>query len=141
MNQSLQCVLQLAKTQAILARRFDSGLGGLGLQEFIILHTLSCASEQKMRRIDLANAIGFTASGVTRLLLPMEKIGLVRSGEKSADARARYVAIAPGGKMKLHEAMERMEYLMQEIMPKCGMKDMRMISDFIREIGNVANKK
>ncbi len=116
-NQSVNFILELAKTQAMLSRRFDSGLGGLGLSEFIILYWLSVAKGEKMRRIDLADKVGLTASGITRLLLPMEKIGLVKSGKREADARARYVMIAAGGKRKLEEALERMELLLKEIIP------------------------
>ena len=71
--------LNLAKTQALLNRRFDSGLGGIGFSEFVILLNLSKAENETMRRIDLAEKIGLTASGVTRMLAPMEKIGLIKS--------------------------------------------------------------
>lgn len=134
-NQSVKFILELTKTLAILTRRFDSGLGGLGLNEFTILYNLSVASDEKMRRIDLANKIGLTASGVTRLLLPMEKIGLVQSGESENDARARYVMIAPGGKRKLSEAIERMELLMHELMPAKKSSNLKELSELIAEIG------
>jgi hypothetical protein len=68
--------LQLAKVSAMLTRRFDAGLGGLSLNEFIILYYLSLAPGIQLRRTDLADKVGLTASGITRLLLPMEKIGL-----------------------------------------------------------------
>jgi len=134
-NQSVKLILELTKTQAILARRFDSGLGGLGLSEFIILYNLSIASDEKMRRIDLASKIGLTASGVTRLLLPMEKIGLVKSGEIENDARARYVMIAPGGRRKLNQAIERMELLLNEMLPAEKSDKLKKLSEFISEIG------
>ena len=75
---SLGFFFNLAKIQAVMARKFDSKLNGLGLNEFIILYNLSLAEGSEMRRIDLAEKIGLTASGITRLLLPMEKIGLVK---------------------------------------------------------------
>ena len=139
MNQSIQCMLEFAKTQAVLSRRFDSGLGGISLSEFTILYTLSIATGEKMRRIDLANAIGLTASGVTRQLLPMEKIGLIKSGEPDTDARARYVMIASGGKVKLHEAIERMNILLDDIMPTKQAKQIKDICVFISELGTRAN--
>jgi DNA-binding MarR family transcriptional regulator len=132
-------MLEFAKTQAVLSRRFDSGLGGIGLSEFTILYTLSIAAGEKMRRIDLANAVGLTASGVTRQLLPMEKIGLVKSGEPDADARARYVMIARGGKVKLQEAIERMDVLLDEIMPTKQVKQIKDVCTFVSELGARAN--
>jgi DNA-binding MarR family transcriptional regulator len=137
-KQSVQFILELAKTQAILTRRFDRGLGGLGLNEFTILHNLSVAREEKMRRIDLAEKIGLTASGVTRLLLPMEKIGLVKSGESEQDARTRYVMIAPGGRQKLEEALERMDFLLEELIPEGKSKKIGELSVLISEIGKQA---
>ena len=68
-----------------------------------------------MRRVDLADTIGLTASGITRLLLPMEKIGLVRREAHDGDARVSYVAIAPGGAALLSEAIERAELYCSDI--------------------------
>lgn len=87
----------------------EGQLGGIGWSDFLILYTLASSPDKRMKRIDLADAIGLTASGVTRLLLPMEKIGLIRREAHSGDARVSYVAIAPGGNTKLQEALERAE--------------------------------
>ncbi len=114
---NLKTVLNLAKVQTILSRRFDSGLGGVGFNEFIILYHLSQSPDGKMRRIDLAEKIGLTASGVTRLLLPMEKTGLIKRGEAERDARVSYVLIAPGGQRRLTEATERAEEITEELFP------------------------
>ena len=68
-----------------------------------------------MRSIDLADAIGLTASGITRLLLPMEKVGLMKREPHIGDARVSYVCIAPGGEMKLREAIERAEEYVSDL--------------------------
>ncbi len=128
--------LNLAKIQAILTRRFDNGLGGLGFNEFIILFQLSLAEKESLRRIDLAEKIGLTASGVTRLLLPMEKVGLVTSGASGSDARVRSVKLAPGGKRKLSEAMERAEFLAEEILELAQIKDMEKLRESIAKLAN-----
>lgn len=128
--------LDLAKIQAILTRRFDNGLGGLGFNEFIILFQLSLAEKESLRRIDLAEKIGLTASGVTRLLLPMEKVGLVTSGASGSDARVRSVKLAPGGKRKLSEAMERAEFLAEEILELAQIKDMEKLRESIAKLAN-----
>ena len=74
MSPVVKLFLNLAKTQSILFNRFDRILGGLGFSEFLILYYLGQTKEQKLRRVDLAEKISMTASGVTRLLLPMEKV-------------------------------------------------------------------
>lgn len=108
---ALQFFVNLSKIQSVVTRRFDGRLNGLGWTDFIILLHLAQASDEKLRRIDLAEKIGLTASGVTRVLLPMEKIGLVTREINENDARVSYVVLAPGGKEKLFEALERAEYL------------------------------
>ena len=131
---SLQFFLNLAKIQAIMARRFDAGLGGLSLNEFIILLQLNQAEDNKLRRVDLADKIGLTSSGVTRLLIPMEKIGLLKREMNDHDARVRYVKLAPGGKRKLEEALERAELLSQEIVSSAKITDLESIFNSLLEL-------
>jgi len=137
-SQSVSFLINMAKTQTILNDRFDRGLGGLGFNEFLILFNLSQAKDHKMRRVDIADKIGMTASGVTRLLLPMEKIGLVKSGESETDARVRSVILAPGGKQRLTEGLERIEILCEKIIPEIVDKKIEEISDFMIDLGGRA---
>lgn len=133
-NTSVKFLLNLLKVQTILTQRLDRGLGGLGLNEFLILYSLSQADDQKMRRVDLAGKIGMTASGVTRLLLPMEKIHLIKSGPAGQDARVRYVLLTPAGKEKLTEAVERLEILAEEVVPNEKTKEIEVFSSLLLEI-------
>ena len=114
---SVKLIIHLAKINAVMSRRFDNGLGGLGFNEFIVLFHLSLADEEKLRRIDLAEKLGLTASGITRILLPMEKIGLIKKEAHDRDARVSWVLLASGGKRKLAEALERAELLAEELIP------------------------
>lgn len=132
---ALQFFLNLAKIQSVVTRRFDGRLNGVGWTDFIILFHLSQAPDQKLRRIDLAEKIGLTASGVTRILLPMEKIGLVTRETNANDARVSYVVLAPGGQTKLYEALERAEYLSQSAIPASKMARLGEISETLEEIG------
>jgi len=127
----LKFLFLLIKTQTLLTRRFDNGLGGLGLNEFMILFHLDDSPDKKLRRIDLANKIGLTASGVTRILLPMEKIGLISRDINVKDARVSYVAIAPGGKRKYEEGLERAEYLIKDIMPEKFVKNVASLKELL----------
>lgn len=130
--------LNLGKTQTILSHRFDRGLGGLGFNEFLILYYLDQSDGQKMRRVDLAEKVGMTASGVTRLLLPMEKIHLIKSGPVEQDARVRFVTLTAAGKEKLKEALERLEIFAEEIMPAAKTKEIEALSDLLLDIGGRA---
>lgn len=135
---SVRFFINLGKTQSILTNRFDRGLGGLGFSEFLILYYISQAEGQKISRIELAKKIGMTASGVTRLLLPMEKVHLVKNGPAETDARVRLVMLSAAGKEKLGEALERLEVFGEDIIPASKSKDLDSISELLLEIGGKA---
>ncbi|MEI7750122.1 MAG: MarR family winged helix-turn-helix transcriptional regulator [Candidatus Moraniibacteriota bacterium] len=135
LSSSVRFFIDMAKVAAVVNRRFDNGLGGLGFTEFIILSHLSEAGSAGIRRIDLAEKVGLTASGITRLLLPMEKIGLVKKEVNKDDARSSLVMIASGGKRKLEEGIERAELLADEIIPFGKKREMRELSLVLTGLG------
>ncbi len=126
LHQNITFFMQLTKLQAIMTRKFDSGLGGISLNEFVIMSELMEAGEGKLRRIDLAEKVGLTASGITRLLLPMEKIGLIKREADPTDARASFVVIASGGKKKYEEAIERAEYISNTVLETISPKQLKL---------------
>ena len=129
-NKQLEFFLKLSRVQAIVAQAFDRGLGGgLGFTDFVILYYLSLAPGEKMRRIDLAEKIALSASGVTRLLFPMEKIGLVQREASIEDGRVNYVKLAPGGKRLLEERIERANRFGEEFLSTTKIKNTKDISE------------
>jgi DNA-binding MarR family transcriptional regulator len=114
----LKFFMILAKVQSIMERRFDGKLGGISFGWFMILHQLDQPQDGKLRRIDLAEKVGLTASGVTRILLPMEKIGLVKRETNENDGRVSFVSLTSAGRKKYKEALERAEIFMEDIIPK-----------------------
>ena len=99
----------------------------LGFSEFIILYHLSLAHDEKSRGVDLAEKTGLTASGVTRVVLPMEKIGLVKREPDKQDARVSCVVLTTAGKRKLNEALERAEIFCEDIFPASHNKKIRIL--------------
>ena len=57
-SSSLSFFISLSRIETGLSRRMDAKLGGLGWSDFLILHALSVAPDGRMRRVDLADAIG-----------------------------------------------------------------------------------
>lgn len=101
---SLELCFRLTRAYAVLTRRLDNKLSsvhGLSFSDFMVLHSLSRAEGARLRRIDLAERMGLTASGVTRTLLPLEKIGLVGRESDPRDARVGYATLTPAGQ-ELH---------------------------------------
>lgn len=135
-NPSLKILMNLAKVQAIISRRFDGlSMHGIGFNDFMILYLLQQSPGQKMRRIDLAEKIGLTASGVTRMLLPMEKTGLITREANERDARVSYVVLTEAGKRVFEEAKETAGYVAKEIIPAEKTKNLGPLSDLLFGLG------
>jgi DNA-binding MarR family transcriptional regulator len=82
-----------------LQRKIDGQLSvhGISFTEYQIMHYLANTPEQTMRRIELAECVGISASGVTRLLAPMEKNHLVEKRSNPRDARVSLVKLSNTG--------------------------------------------
>jgi DNA-binding MarR family transcriptional regulator len=92
--------LRMARAWASVSRRLDNSLGslhGISFSDYQLLLTLMRAPGGRLRRTDLAGQLGLTASGVTRSLLPLEKIGLVGRQSDARDARAGLAILTPAG--------------------------------------------
>jgi DNA-binding MarR family transcriptional regulator len=100
-EQALRAWARLQHAHAGLARSFNGHLQrahGLTVTDFDALHQLMRAEAGRMRRTDLAGAVGLTPSGVCRLLAGLEQAGLVRSADSASDARVSYACITPAGR-------------------------------------------
>jgi DNA-binding MarR family transcriptional regulator len=109
---ALEFGLLVSRTNAELARRLDRRLGaqhGLSFVDFTVLNELAADENGKLRRVDLAERLGLTQSAVTRILLPLEKIGLVSRHPDPNDARVGYAALTKTGRTILEEATETAE--------------------------------
>ena len=77
---------------------------GLTLNDYEALLRLARAEDGRMRRVDLAEQLTLTASGVTRLLDGLEAAGLVKRGACLTDRRVVYAVITDVGRAKLEAA-------------------------------------
>ncbi|NVK56609.1 MAG: MarR family transcriptional regulator [Alteromonadaceae bacterium] len=92
---------------AVFSKLLDNSLSavhGIGLTEYMVLQSLMLAPNQALRRVDIAESLARTASGITRILLPLEKIGLVSKDVNERDARVSLVKITPSGKTLFENA-------------------------------------
>lgn len=79
---------------------------GLTLSDFEVLLRLSRSPDRRMRRVDLADQVFLSASGVTRLLDGLERQGLVTRGACDSDRRVVYAVLTDEGLERLHAAAE-----------------------------------
>lgn len=99
--------LAFASAWSRLERRLDNSLGsirGISLAEYRLLRALGDAPNSQASRVDLAQAVGLTPSGVTRALRPMEKLGIVSTVKSKRDARLAIAGLTPAGRELLSDA-------------------------------------
>lgn len=111
MNTDLSTVLDLALARAVVTRDVDAALGahGLALGDLALLLELYDAPDGRLRRVELANRLGVTPSGVARQLQPLERMGLVGRESHARDARLALVVLTDTGRRITGEALPTAE--------------------------------
>lgn len=140
MSDALDATLRLVRAQATLVRRFDARLGGLhgvSLADFTLLLRLGQAPGGRMRRVDLAEALGLTASGVTRALAPLERIGLVTREPDARDARVAYASLTGTGRDRLREMLATAEETAEDLFaaPAWGEEEVPLLAGLLTRLG------
>jgi len=83
-----------------------SAIHGISVNEYFLLLHLDKAERNRLARVELAKRMHVSASTVTRMSAPLEKIGLVGREVDERDARLSYVVLSAAGKTKLDEAQQ-----------------------------------
>jgi DNA-binding MarR family transcriptional regulator len=102
-----QAFIALLSAHAAATRKLNAQLladHGLTLSDYEVLLRLSRAPDRRMRRVDLAEQVFLTASGITRLLDGLERQGFVERASCSTDRRVVYAVLTDAGMAKLREA-------------------------------------
>lgn len=104
---ALEAWVRLLRGHASLRRSLSAQLQeehGLGISEYEALLLLSRADDNLMRRVDLADGLGLSPSGVTRLLDGLEASGLVEKATCESDARVTYAVLTAAGRERLEQS-------------------------------------
>ena len=120
---STDAFANLAAAYAALTRELSASL-------------LSRAGEEGMRRIDLANELRLSPSGITRLLDRLEEQRLVGKGACKEDARVSYAILTEAGLGKLRDAapghVEDIDRRIGEVLDE---DEMRTLTELLGRIG------
>lgn len=129
-------VINIINLQNKIQKKAGAALSahGLGLSEYLVLNQLYAAANHRMRRVDLAEEVGLSPSGVTRLLNPMEKIGLVEKSPVTRDARVSLVSLSEAGKQIAEEAKVSFDNSSAEFFKSLNNDQMNMLSDLFRAV-------
>lgn len=94
----------LLHAHTALTRSFNADLQathGMTVTDFEVLRHLAGAEEGRMRRVDLAQRVGLTPSGITRLLDGLQQAGLVCKAGCRSDGRVSYAELTDAGRETL----------------------------------------
>ena len=105
----LESWVSFLRAHSAITRQLNADLlneHGLTLNDYEVLLRLSHEEGGMMRRVDLAESVVLTASGITRLLDGLESAGYVEKASCSADARVSYAKLTDAGLAKLNAAAQ-----------------------------------
>jgi MarR family 2-MHQ and catechol resistance regulon transcriptional repressor len=123
---------------ATLSRELSASLvatHGLTINDYGCLLLLSRAGEQGMRRIDLANQLQLSPSGITRLLDRLEDQGFVGKGECKEDARVSYAILTEAGLERLKEAApDHIEDIDRRLTAVLSEEELRTLNDLLTRV-------
>ena len=110
---------RLLRTLLTLRRELESRLVtefGLTVSDYEALLSLARADGGRMRRVDLAERLALTPSGVTRLLEGLERGDLVRKSRCPEDQRVTWAVVTDTGRRTLATAADLHEETMRELL-------------------------
>jgi len=130
---------RLLSAHAVLVRELSASLvasHGLTINDYGCLLLLSRAGDEGMRRIDLANELQLSPSGITRLLDRLEDQGLVEKGECKSDARVSYAILTDDGLSKLRQAAPgHVEDIERRLAAVLSDDEMKTLADLLTRLG------
>jgi DNA-binding MarR family transcriptional regulator len=103
----VQVFVSLVRAHATTIRGLNAQLTAdhaLTINDYEVLLRLARSDDRRMRRVDLAEQVLLTPSGITRLLDGLERAGFVERGACEGDRRVVYAVLTDPGLEKLREA-------------------------------------
>ena len=121
-DSALDSWIRLIRGYASVTRAMSAELvaeHGLTINDYEALLVLSHAEGRQLKRVELAERLILTPSGVTRLLEGLQCAGYVEKGSCATDARISYAVLTDDGARKLAEAsgshIEAVRVLFEEL--------------------------
>jgi DNA-binding MarR family transcriptional regulator len=138
---ALDAFVRLLRAHSAVTRSLSARLSadhGLTINAYEALLLLARAEGERMRRVDLADQLLLTASGVTRLLDGLERDGLVGRDQCEADRRVTYAVLTPEGRDKLRAASRSHTRQIRELLGgSCTDDELRELSALLDRLPGV----
>jgi len=103
----VQAFVALIRAHSAMTRRLNTQLTAdhaLTINDYEVLLRLARSDDRRMRRVDLAEQVLLTPSGITRLLDGLERAGYVEREGCESDRRVVYAVLTDAGLQKLRDA-------------------------------------
>jgi DNA-binding MarR family transcriptional regulator len=129
-------VIQNALLASRLSKKVGNRLGahGISLTEYLVMHYLKGASHNAVPRIELAEHLGMSASGVTRLITPMEKTKIIEKTTNPRDARQSLVKLSKTGQRLYKEASISFEHITQDLVGRLSQSQQEKLVELFRKL-------
>lgn len=118
-DESLDATLVIKN--ALLASNLSKRVGGrlsihgISFTEYLVMDYLANSGCEATTRIELAESMGMSASGITRLIAPMEKNGAIEKVVNPRDARQSLVKLSKSGQQLYQDAKASFEQVSKEL--------------------------
>ncbi|NNE75026.1 MAG: winged helix-turn-helix transcriptional regulator [Acidimicrobiales bacterium] len=113
-----ELLLAIAAAWARLERRLDttlSNIKGITFTEYRMLRYIAASPAGAASRVEVAEALGRTPSGITRALRPLEKLGFVETHKSERDARLALASLTAQGQELVDDATGVINDLSEQI--------------------------
>jgi DNA-binding MarR family transcriptional regulator len=107
---------------------------GISFTEYMIMHYLESSPNKMMRRIDLAQQVGLSASGVTRIIAPMVKNKIVEKEANPRDARVSLVKLSKVGERLYKDSSVTFEFCTKSITDKLSENQLEKLTELSKKI-------
>lgn len=129
---AMEALLALAAASAVATRTLEAQ--GLSFAEIRLLLALR-AGTSGVRPTELARDLQLSASGVTRMVLPLEKRGVVLRESDPSDARASKVGLTDAGRTLLDEALAHVAEKGAKLLRRLSVGQTKQLQRLLEEVG------
>lgn len=130
----------LVKAHATATRQLNAQLvadHGLTVSDYEVLLRLARDPERRLRRVDLAEQVLLTPSGITRLLDGLEQQGWVGRASCETDRRVVYAVLTDAGLEKLREARtSHLAQIEEHFARRLGTEELASLVELLGRLGD-----
>lgn len=126
----IEFLMLVFKVGVIIGRKLAGQ--GLGFPQLAALYAVS-ESKGRINRKELAGETGLAESEVMRLLLPLEKTGLIK---RELQGRENFVLMTASGKELFTGAIKLAELRSKDLIPEKQLKNLKQVNEVLSSIGH-----